>query len=192
MHDCQCTKTNYLFITSHFTWFWTNKQIKLETNNKRTIWYGWQAIWRKRNDPKVNTQYFNGHFDFSISLISLSHFSSVHDGILSDNPHLVLLFYLSQLFLRELFKSYRLIQVVPMDMSGYYGEYSLFTTTIRMNDENRIDQSDLLTMTVEIANAAYNQFIESIITFSNGNQLKGHWIHMTLLICHHWISMIVK
>lgn len=77
---------------------------------------------REHNSHKVNTQYFNGHFDFSISRYSLSHFSSVHDGILSDNPHLVLLFYLSQLFLRELFKSYRLIQVVPMDMSGYYGE----------------------------------------------------------------------
>ncbi|XP_055299257.1 uncharacterized protein LOC129566899 [Sitodiplosis mosellana] len=46
--------------------------------------------------------------------------SSIHDGMLADNPHLVLLYYLSQLFLRELFKSYRLIQVVPMDMSGYY------------------------------------------------------------------------
>ncbi|XP_055919665.1 uncharacterized protein LOC129951502 [Eupeodes corollae] len=46
--------------------------------------------------------------------------SAVADGILTDNPHLVLLFYLSQLFLRELVKSYRLIQVVPMDMSGYY------------------------------------------------------------------------
>lgn len=53
----------------------------------------------------------------------MCHFSSVHAGILADNPHLVLLYYLSQLFLRELFKSYRLIQVVPMDMSGYYGEY---------------------------------------------------------------------
>ncbi|XP_061402007.1 uncharacterized protein LOC133337820, partial [Musca vetustissima] len=27
---------------------------------------------------------------------------------------------MAQLFLRELVKSYRLIQVVPMDMSGYY------------------------------------------------------------------------
>uniref|UniRef100_A0A1A9VW52 Uncharacterized protein n=1 Tax=Glossina austeni TaxID=7395 RepID=A0A1A9VW52_GLOAU len=42
------------------------------------------------------------------------------DGVLTDNPHLVLLFYMAQLFLRELVKSYRLIQVVPMDMSGYY------------------------------------------------------------------------
>ncbi|XP_013107113.1 uncharacterized protein LOC106086850 [Stomoxys calcitrans] len=42
------------------------------------------------------------------------------DGVLADNPHLVLLFYMAQLFLRELVKSYRLIQVVPMDMSGYY------------------------------------------------------------------------
>lgn len=42
-------------------------------------------------------------------------------SITTENPHLLLLFYLAQLFLRELFKSYRLIQVVPMDMSGYYG-----------------------------------------------------------------------
>lgn len=46
------------------------------------------------------------------------------DGILTDNPHLVLLFYMAQLFLRELVKSYRLIQVVPMDMSGYYGKFN--------------------------------------------------------------------
>ncbi|XP_070065300.1 uncharacterized protein dcma isoform X3 [Drosophila virilis] len=48
--------------------------------------------------------------------------SAMAEGILTDNPHLVLLFYMAQLFLRELVKSYRLIQVVPMDMSGYYGK----------------------------------------------------------------------
>uniref|UniRef100_A0A1A9VSL6 Uncharacterized protein n=1 Tax=Glossina austeni TaxID=7395 RepID=A0A1A9VSL6_GLOAU len=37
-----------------------------------------------------------------------------------NQPHLVLLFYLLQIFLRELYKSYRLVQVIPMDMSGYY------------------------------------------------------------------------
>uniref|UniRef100_A0A1A9Z2E8 Uncharacterized protein n=1 Tax=Glossina pallidipes TaxID=7398 RepID=A0A1A9Z2E8_GLOPL len=37
-----------------------------------------------------------------------------------NQPHLVLLFSLLQIFLRELYKSYRLIQVIPMDMSGYY------------------------------------------------------------------------
>lgn len=72
---------------------------------------------RSRRKKKYAKQYFNGHFS-----LSQSHFSSIHDGMLADNPHLVLLFYLSQLFLRELFKSYRLIQVVPMDMSGYYGK----------------------------------------------------------------------
>lgn len=50
--------------------------------------------------------------------------SAMADGILTDNPHLVLLFYMAQLFLRELVKSYRLIQVVPMDMSGYYGKFN--------------------------------------------------------------------
>jgi hypothetical protein len=49
--------------------------------------------------------------------------SAVAEGILTDNPHLVLLFYLSQLFVRELLKSHRLVQVIPMDMSGYYGEF---------------------------------------------------------------------
>lgn len=42
-------------------------------------------------------------------------------AISAENHNILLLFYLGQLFLRELFKSYRLIQVVPMDMSGYYG-----------------------------------------------------------------------
>jgi len=51
-------------------------------------------------------------------------YSAMADGILTDNPHLVLLFYMAQLFLRELVKSYRLIQVVPMDMSGYYGKFN--------------------------------------------------------------------
>uniref|UniRef100_A0A182P9G6 Uncharacterized protein n=1 Tax=Anopheles epiroticus TaxID=199890 RepID=A0A182P9G6_9DIPT len=46
--------------------------------------------------------------------------SAIAEGILTDNPHLVLLFYLAQLFLRELIKSHRLVQVIPMDMSGYY------------------------------------------------------------------------
>ncbi|XP_053693567.1 uncharacterized protein LOC128741638 [Sabethes cyaneus] len=46
--------------------------------------------------------------------------TALAEGILADNPHLVLLFYLAQLFLRELIKSHRLVQVIPMDMSGYY------------------------------------------------------------------------
>ncbi|XP_034170839.1 decima [Osmia lignaria lignaria] len=40
-------------------------------------------------------------------------------GIPVDCPNLMLLFYVSQLFLRELFKSERLIRSVPMDMSEY-------------------------------------------------------------------------
>lgn len=51
-------------------------------------------------------------------------FRALAEGILADNPHLVLLFYLAQLFLRELIKSHRLVQVIPMDMSGYYGKIS--------------------------------------------------------------------
>lgn len=41
-----------------------------------------------------------------------------------DNPHLILLFYLTQLFLRELVRSYHLLKIIPMDMSGYFGEFS--------------------------------------------------------------------
>uniref|UniRef100_A0A1A9WKQ3 Uncharacterized protein n=1 Tax=Glossina brevipalpis TaxID=37001 RepID=A0A1A9WKQ3_9MUSC len=54
--------------------------------------------------------------------------SATADGVLTDNPHLVLLFYMAQLFLRELVKSYRLIQVVPMDMSGYYERHTALDT----------------------------------------------------------------
>lgn len=39
-----------------------------------------------------------------------------------DNPHLILLFYLTQLFLRELVHSYHLLKLIPMDMSGYFGK----------------------------------------------------------------------
>ncbi|GLV43248.1 decima [Carabus blaptoides fortunei] len=46
--------------------------------------------------------------------------SAAAEGIPADNPHLVLLFFMSQLFLRELAKCHRLVQVIPMDMSGYY------------------------------------------------------------------------
>ncbi|EEB18218.1 conserved hypothetical protein [Pediculus humanus corporis] len=48
--------------------------------------------------------------------------SAVAEGIPADNPHFVLLFFMIQLFLRELAKCSRLIQVVPMDMSSYYAE----------------------------------------------------------------------
>ncbi|XP_049762427.1 uncharacterized protein LOC126088336 [Schistocerca cancellata] len=47
-------------------------------------------------------------------------FCAVAEGIPADNPHLVLLFFISQLLLRELAKCRRLVQVVPMDMSGLY------------------------------------------------------------------------
>lgn len=64
--------------------------------------------------------------------------------MLADNPHLVLLFYLSQLFLRELFKSYRLIQVVPMDMSGYYGEYVIIYLGANEIIQREIQQNDTI------------------------------------------------
>ncbi|XP_014488942.1 PREDICTED: uncharacterized protein LOC106752058 isoform X2 [Dinoponera quadriceps] len=56
-----------------------------------------------------------------ISQLVLPHVRSAMDiGIPVDSPNLVLLFYVAQLFLRELHKSKNLIRIVPMDMSGYY------------------------------------------------------------------------
>lgn len=46
--------------------------------------------------------------------------SAIDEGIPADNQNLVMLYFMAQLFHRELCKSHRLIQIVPMDMSGYY------------------------------------------------------------------------
>ncbi|XP_051173900.1 uncharacterized protein LOC127289777 isoform X2 [Leptopilina boulardi] len=46
--------------------------------------------------------------------------SAMEAGIPADSPNLVLLFFLAQLFLRELYKSKNLIRIVPMDMTGYF------------------------------------------------------------------------
>lgn len=51
-------------------------------------------------------------------------YSAMDVGIPVDSPNLVLLFYVVQLFLRELHKSKNLIRIVPMDMSGYYGKFA--------------------------------------------------------------------
>lgn len=55
------------------------------------------------------------------SLIFDFRFSSLAEGIPMDHPHLVFLFFMCQLFLRELAKCSRLVQLIPMDMSGYFG-----------------------------------------------------------------------
>ncbi|XP_011504009.1 PREDICTED: uncharacterized protein LOC105367079 [Ceratosolen solmsi marchali] len=47
--------------------------------------------------------------------------SAMDSGIPADSPNLVLLFFLAQLFLRELYKSKNLVRIVPMDMTGYFG-----------------------------------------------------------------------
>lgn len=49
-------------------------------------------------------------------------YSAMDVGIPVDSPNLVLLFYVVQLFLRELHKSKNLIRIIPMDMTGYYGK----------------------------------------------------------------------
>ncbi|XP_015185339.1 PREDICTED: uncharacterized protein LOC107071131 [Polistes dominula] len=46
--------------------------------------------------------------------------SAMDVGIPADCPNLVLLFFVTQLFLRELSKCKNLVRIVPMDMSGYY------------------------------------------------------------------------
>ncbi|KYN38294.1 hypothetical protein ALC56_07334 [Trachymyrmex septentrionalis] len=57
----------------------------------------------------------------STAQLVLPHVQSAMDvGIPVDSPNLVLLFYVAQLFLRELHKSKNLISIIPMDMSGYY------------------------------------------------------------------------
>ncbi|XP_043281010.1 uncharacterized protein [Venturia canescens] len=50
--------------------------------------------------------------------------SAVESGIPADSPNLVLLFFVAQLFLRELYKCKKLVRIVPMDMSGYYASKS--------------------------------------------------------------------
>lgn len=52
----------------------------------------------------------------------ISHLFSEDIATPFDNPHLILLFYLTQLFLRELIRSYHLLKIIPMDMAGYFGE----------------------------------------------------------------------
>lgn len=51
-------------------------------------------------------------------------------GIPVDSPNLVLLFYVAQLFLRELHKSKNLISIIPMDMTGYYGKLRMHVYNI--------------------------------------------------------------
>lgn len=50
-------------------------------------------------------------------------FRTTDIGIPVDSPNLMLLFYVAQLFLRELCKSKNLIRIVPMDMTEYYGNF---------------------------------------------------------------------
>uniref|UniRef100_A0A1A9WN30 Syntaxin N-terminal domain-containing protein n=1 Tax=Glossina brevipalpis TaxID=37001 RepID=A0A1A9WN30_9MUSC len=53
-------------------------------------------------------------------IMTQSKCSNLNEHSNDNQTHLVLLSCLLQIFLRELYKSYRLIQVIPMDMSGYY------------------------------------------------------------------------
>ncbi|XP_059486480.1 uncharacterized protein LOC132203053 isoform X1 [Neocloeon triangulifer] len=59
-------------------------------------------------------------FKHSVTVILPQIRSDVAEGIPVDNQHFILLFMCTQLFLRELIKCRRLVQVIPMDMSGYY------------------------------------------------------------------------
>lgn len=66
------------------------------------------------------------HTRISTSICFYVHFhsdSEITATPILDNPHLILLFYLTQLFLRELVRSYHLLKIIPMDMSGYFGKH---------------------------------------------------------------------
>lgn len=73
----------------------------------------------------------------AVFFVSLSR-SSVAEGIPADNPHLVLLFFMSQLFLRELTKCHRLVQIIPMDMSGYYGKSRPFRSKLNLSTRGAV------------------------------------------------------
>lgn len=66
------------------------------------------------------------HCQYSfIMLFTFYSESEITPSPLLDNPHLILLFYLTQLFLRELVRSYHLLKLIPIDnklMSGYFGK----------------------------------------------------------------------
>ncbi|XP_044016264.1 uncharacterized protein LOC122857873 isoform X3 [Aphidius gifuensis] len=62
------------------------------------------------------TNIYKHHLEYRTSAIDL--------GIPADSPNLVLLFFVAQLFLRELYKAKNLVRIVPMDMSGYYASKS--------------------------------------------------------------------
>lgn len=75
------------------------------------------------NQLSVTAEVSSGHSGSAIALNTIGPgIAGSSTAISVENHNILLLFYLGQLFLRELFKSYRLIQVVPMDMSGYYGK----------------------------------------------------------------------
>lgn len=52
---------------------------------------------------------------------------------LLDHPELALLFYLCQMMIRELGKCSRLVQLIPMDMTGYFGKYMKIIIVIKTN-----------------------------------------------------------
>lgn len=64
-------------------------------------------------------------------LIPLGKCSSTESLTYDNHHHLVILFHLLQLFLRELTKSYRLTQVFPMDMNEYFGNFHLIYKTFQ-------------------------------------------------------------
>lgn len=59
--------------------------------------------------------------NFFLLFFPLSSRSNLESSLL-DHPELALLFYLCQMMLRELGKCSRLVQLIPMDMTGYFGE----------------------------------------------------------------------
>lgn len=78
---------------------------------------------------EIRTLRFNLVEEFQITahlLIPLDKEENIENEI----RYLILLFHLLQLFLCELTKSYRLTEIIPMDMEEYFGNIHLYMNII--------------------------------------------------------------
>lgn len=74
-------------------------------------------------------------------------FRSNLESSLLDHPELALLFYLCQMMLRELGKCSRLVQLIPMDMTGYFGQLRIISVTFFISTNTNNDSSCYKTIT---------------------------------------------
>lgn len=93
----------------------THNRLKSTANFFLMIWNNFTSAFQRFSHTRISTSicfYVHFHSDSEITATPIL-----------DNPHLILLFYLTQLFLRELVRSYHLLKIIPMDMSGYFGKH---------------------------------------------------------------------